>query len=55
MCWCPRSSDPKDIKNHLVKIRQLEREGDEIYREATAHLFSGRLWRAVSHHDEGYL
>ena len=39
----PAVERPKDIKNHLVKIRQLEREGDEIYREATAHLFSGRF------------
>jgi len=32
---------PRNIKDHLQKIRELEREGDEIYREATAHLFSG--------------
>ena len=32
---------PRTITNHLTKIRQLEREGDEIYREATVHLFSG--------------
>jgi uncharacterized protein len=32
---------PREIKDHLTKIRQLERDGDEIYREATAHLFSG--------------
>jgi predicted phosphate transport protein (TIGR00153 family) len=37
----PAVERPRDIKNHLVKIHQLEREGDEIYREATAHLFSG--------------
>lgn len=32
---------PRDISDDLLKIRQLEREGDEIYREATADLFSG--------------
>jgi uncharacterized protein len=37
----PAVERPKDIKGHLVKIHQLEREGDEIYRKATAHLFSG--------------
>lgn len=37
----PAVDRPRDIKDHLVKIHQLEREGDEIYREATAHLFSG--------------
>lgn len=37
----PAVDRPRDIKDHLVKIHQLEREGDEIYREATAHLFRG--------------
>jgi predicted phosphate transport protein (TIGR00153 family) len=37
----PAADRPRDIKDHLAKIHQLEREGDEIYREATAHLFSG--------------
>src|SRR5215510_8717948 len=37
----PVVNRPRDIRNHLVKIRQLEREGDEIYRAATAQLFSG--------------
>lgn len=32
---------PRDITDHLLKIRQLERAGDEIYREATAQLFAG--------------
>ena len=32
---------PRDIRNHLLKIQQLEREGDEIYRQATAQLFGG--------------
>lgn len=32
---------PRDITDHLLKIRQLEREGDEIYREAMAELFGG--------------
>ena len=37
----PAVERSRDIKDHLVKIRQLERDGDEIYRQATAHLFSG--------------
>lgn len=37
----PAVDRPRDIKNHLLKIHQLEREGDEIYRQATEHLFSG--------------
>jgi predicted phosphate transport protein (TIGR00153 family) len=37
----PAFDRPRDIKHHLLKIRQFEREGDDIYREATAHLFSG--------------
>jgi hypothetical protein len=39
----PAIERPRDIKNHAVKIRPLEREGDEIYREATASLFNGGL------------
>ena len=37
----PAIERPRDIKNHLTKIRPLEREGDDIYREATGSLFSG--------------
>jgi len=37
----PAVNRPRDIRNHLVKIRQLEREGDELYRAATEQLFSG--------------
>lgn len=37
----PAIERPRSITNHLTKIRQLEREGDEIYRQATAHLFGG--------------
>jgi len=37
----PAVERPRDIKDHLLKIHQLEREGDEIYRQATQHLFSG--------------
>jgi uncharacterized protein len=37
----PAIDRPRDITNHLNKIRQLEREGDEIYHEATPHLFGG--------------
>jgi len=32
---------PRDIKDHLLKIRDFERKGDDIYREATADLFGG--------------
>ena len=39
----PAIERPRDIKNHVMKIRPLEREGDEIYREATASLFNGGL------------
>src|SRR5262245_41161955 len=34
---------PRNISDHLLKIRLLEREGDEIYREGTAYLFSGEF------------
>jgi len=37
----PAINRPRDIRNHLAKIRELERKGDEIYRDATVHLFSG--------------
>ncbi|HEX7722140.1 MAG TPA: DUF47 family protein [Pyrinomonadaceae bacterium] len=37
----PAIERSRDIKDHLIKIRPLEREGDDIYREATASLFSG--------------
>lgn len=37
----PTIDRPRDISNHLSKLRQLEREGDEIYRQATANLFRG--------------
>ena len=37
----PAVDRPRDIRDHLTKILQLEREGDEIYRAATANLFSG--------------
>jgi predicted phosphate transport protein (TIGR00153 family) len=39
----PAIERPRDMKNHVTQIRPLEREGDEIYREATASLFSGGL------------
>src|SRR5437588_5309220 len=32
---------PKNISEHLSKIRQFEQEGDEIYRDASADLFRG--------------
>jgi uncharacterized protein Yka (UPF0111/DUF47 family) len=34
---------PKDINVHLLKLHELEREGDEIYREAMGDLFSGKF------------
>ncbi len=37
----PAIERPRDMKNHLTKIRPLEREGDDIYREATLSLFGG--------------
>jgi uncharacterized protein Yka (UPF0111/DUF47 family) len=39
----PIMDRPRDIKNHVMKLRQLEREGDEIYREATVDLFRGKF------------
>ena len=32
---------PKDINMRLLKLHELEREGDEIYREAMGDLFRG--------------
>ena len=37
----PSIERPRNITNHLEKIRQFESEADEIYREATADLFRG--------------
>jgi uncharacterized protein Yka (UPF0111/DUF47 family) len=37
----PAIDRPRDITNHLDKIRLLEREGDDIYRQAISHLFGG--------------
>ena len=37
----PTIDRPRDINHHLLKLRQLERDGDEIYRAATADLFRG--------------
>jgi predicted phosphate transport protein (TIGR00153 family) len=34
---------PKNMKQHLVKLHELEKEGDEIYREAIADLFRGKF------------
>jgi uncharacterized protein len=34
---------PKDIKTRLLKLHALEREGDEIYREAMGDLFRGTM------------
>ena len=31
----------RDIKPHLLKLHELEKEGDEIYREAMGNLFRG--------------
>jgi predicted phosphate transport protein (TIGR00153 family) len=31
----------RDIKNPLLKLRDLEREGDDLYRESIANLFDG--------------
>src|SRR5213078_1874845 len=33
----------RDGKEHSVKLRDLEREGDDIYREAIVDLFSGHF------------
>jgi uncharacterized protein len=37
----PTIDRPRDINHHLQKLRQLERDGDEIYRAATVDLFRG--------------
>jgi uncharacterized protein len=37
----PTIDRPKDIKTRLLKLHELEREGDEIYREAMGALFRG--------------
>ncbi len=37
----PVIDEPRDITDQLLKIRELEREGDEIYRDAMANLFGG--------------
>ncbi|MGH8100668.1 MAG: DUF47 domain-containing protein [Chthoniobacterales bacterium] len=37
----PAIERPRDITTYLTKIRPLEREGDDIYRDATADLFGG--------------
>jgi len=39
----PALDRPKDIRTRLVKLHELEREGDEIYREAMGDLFSGKF------------
>ena len=35
----PTIDKPQNIKSRLIKIHQLEREGDDIYQAATAELF----------------
>ena len=39
----PALDRPKDIGTRLVKLHELEREGDEIYREAMGDLFRGKF------------
>jgi uncharacterized protein Yka (UPF0111/DUF47 family) len=39
--FVPTLDRPKDLGTHLVKLHELEREGDEIYRAAIADLFRG--------------
>src|ERR1700738_1051189 len=39
--FVPTLDRPKDLPTHLMKLHELEREGDEIYRAAIADLFSG--------------
>jgi uncharacterized protein len=39
----PAIDKRKEISSHLIRIRELEREGDEIFREATLELFSGQF------------
>ena len=38
----PALDRPKDIRSRLLKLHELEREGDEIYREAMGDLFRGK-------------
>jgi len=37
----PTLDRPKDLNTRLLQLHELEREGDEIYREAMADLFRG--------------
>ena len=37
----PSLDRPKDLRTRLLKLHELEREGDEIYREAMGDLFRG--------------
>ena len=39
----PSLDRPKDIRARLLKLHELEREGDEIYREAMGDLFCGKF------------
>jgi uncharacterized protein Yka (UPF0111/DUF47 family) len=39
----PSLDRPKDIRTRLLKLHELEREGDEIYREAMGDLFRGKF------------
>ena len=39
----PTVERPKDLNTRLLKLHELEREGDEIYREAMADLFRGAI------------
>ena len=39
----PALDRPKDLKTRLLKLHELEREGDEIYREAIGDLFRGSM------------
>ena len=39
----PSLDRPKDIRTRLLKLHELEKEGDEIYRESVGDLFSGEL------------
>jgi uncharacterized protein len=39
----PTLDRPKDIRTRLLKLHELEKEGDEIYRESVGDLFRGEL------------
>jgi uncharacterized protein Yka (UPF0111/DUF47 family) len=39
--FVPTLDRVKDLRTHLLKLHEMEREGDEIYREAIADLFKG--------------